>query len=146
VVNLAGYTGKVFEIELFTTVLDTFDNRRVIIPNSQIYGSVIENVTFHPVRRVEVDVGTAYAADIDATRLALERAMESVTERVQDPEPAVVLARLGASSIDWSVRVWALNENFGAAKQALMRAVKMELDRSSIDIPFPQMDVTVSQS
>jgi small conductance mechanosensitive channel len=146
VVNLAGYMGKVFEIELFTTALDTFDNRRVIIPNSQIYGSVIENVTFHAVRRVEVDVGTAYAADIDTTRLALERAMESVTERVQDPEPAVVLARLGASSIDWSVRVWALNENFGATKQALMRAVKMELDRSGIDIPFPQMDVTVSQS
>jgi len=145
VVNIAGYVGKVFEIELFTTALDTFDNRRVIIPNSQIYGAVIENVTHHAVRRVEVEVGTAYTADVDTTREALERAIGAIPEFVQDPEPAVVLAGLGPSSVDWAVRAWTLNENFGTARQALLRAVKIELDRAHIDIPFPQMDVTVKR-
>ena len=75
VVNVAGNLGKVFEIELFSTAIDTFDNRRFIVPNSEIYGAVIENITYHPIRRVEVEVGTSYAADIDQTRQVLEQAM-----------------------------------------------------------------------
>ncbi len=145
VVNLAGHSGKVYEIGLFTTLVDTFDNRRIIIPNNSVFGEVIENITYHPVRRVEVEVGTAYAADIDATRTALERAIETVPEFVRNPEPAVVLTGLGASSVDWSVRAWARNDDFFSAKQALLRTIKLELDRTGIDIPFPQMDVTVTK-
>jgi len=141
VVNIAGNLGKVFEIELFTTAIDTFDNRRFIIPNSEIFGSVIENITYHPVRRVEVEVGADYSADIDSTRQALENAISTVSLRTSDPEPAVVLTGLGASSVDWSVRIWARNSDFGDAKQALIRAVKIELDRAEIGIPYPQMDV-----
>jgi len=146
VVKLAGTLGKVYEIAIFTTAIDTFDNRRFIIPNSEIFGSVIENITYHPVRRIEVEVGADYSADIDETRRVLENAISTVDLRVSDPEPAVVLAGLGASSVDWSVRIWARREDFGAAKQALLRAVKMELDQARIGIPFPQMDVHVDQS
>ncbi len=146
VVNLAGNLGKVFEIDLFTTAIDTFDNRRFIIPNSSIFGSVIENITHHPVRRVNVEVGASYAADIDQTREVLEKAIQTVPEFLRDPEPAVVLTGLGASSVDWSVRAWARGDDFGAAKQALLRAVKMELDLAGIEIPFPQMNVHVDPS
>ena len=146
VVNLAGHLGKVFEIELFTTAIDTFDNRRIIIPNSSIFGSVIENITYHPHRRVDVEVGTAYSADMDATREALYRAIESVPNVLADPAPDVFLLSLGASSIDWSVRAWARNDDFGAVKQALMQAVKQHLDQAGIDIPFPQMDVTLAKT
>ncbi len=146
VVNVAGNVGKVFEIELFSTAIDTFDNRRFIVPNSEIYGSVIENITYHSVRRVEVEVGTSYAADIDQTRHVLEQAITSVPQFVQDPEPAVVLTGLGASSVDWSVRAWARNADYGDAKQALIRAVKNELDRAEIDIPYPHLDVQLNQS
>lgn len=146
VVNIAGHLGKVFEIELFTTAIDTFDNRRIIIPNSKIFGAVIENITHHAVRRVEIEIGTAYSADLDDTRAALQLAIETVPEVVDTPEPDVVLTGLGASSIDWSVRVWARNEDFGAVKQSLLRAAKIELDRAGIDIPFPQMDVTLNKT
>lgn len=145
VVNVAGNLGKVFEIELFTTAIDTFDNRRFIIPNSQIYGAVIENITFHPVRRFEVEVGTSYEADIDQTRQVLEQAITTVDLCVSDPEPAVVLMALGGSSIDWSVRAWARNDDYLAAKQAAIRAVKLELDKVGIEIPYPQMDVHLDQ-
>jgi len=143
VVNVAGNLGKVFEIELFSTAIDTFDNRRFIVPNSEIYGSVIENITYHPIRRIEVEVGTSYAADIDATRVVLQQAIESVDQCESDPEPAVVLTGLGASSVDWSVRVWARNNDYGDAKQALIRAVKIHLDQAEIDIPYPHLDVQV---
>ncbi|QEG33250.1 mechanosensitive ion channel family protein [Bythopirellula goksoeyrii] len=140
-VNIANHLGKVNEIALFTTEIDTFDGRRIIIPNSSIYGAVIENITYHRSRRVDIAVGTDYSADIDETRQALERAMAIVPHALQDPEPAAVLLELGASSVNWSVRVWVNRDDFGDAKQALIRAVKMELDRSQIGIPFPQMDV-----
>jgi small conductance mechanosensitive channel len=145
-VNVAGYLGKVGEIELFTTTIDTNDRRRVIIPNSSIFGAVIENITYHSVRRADVAVGTAYSADIDQTRAALERAVRSVPTVVADPAPEVTLVELGASSVNWSVRGFARRDQFGDAKQALIRAVKLELDRSGISIPFPQMDIHFERS
>lgn len=144
VVNVAGNLGKVFEIELFTTAIDTFDNRRFIIPNSEIFGATIENITFHPKRRIDVEVGTSYAADIDRTRAVLEQAISTVDLCVGDPEPAVVLTGLGASSVDWSVRAWARRDDFGDAKQALLRAVKVELDRAEIEIPYPHLEVQLN--
>ncbi|QDS97451.1 mechanosensitive ion channel family protein [Adhaeretor mobilis] len=141
VVNVAGNIGKVFEIELFTTSIDTFDNRRFIIPNSEIFGATIENITFHPRRRAEVAVGTDYAADLDHTREVLEAAVRRVPEVLADPEPEVVLQELGGSSVNWSVRGWARNDDFSKTKQGITRAVKLALDEAQISIPFPQMDV-----
>ncbi len=101
VISAAGVVGKVFEIELFTTVLDTPDNRRFIVPNGAIFGGTIENITHHPTRRVEIAVGTDYAADLDQVRSVLEKAAESVPERLADPGHQIVLAGLGDSCIDW---------------------------------------------
>ncbi|QXD14366.1 mechanosensitive ion channel [Rhodocaloribacter litoris] len=140
-VRIAGQTGKVEEIDLFMTKLDTFDNRRLMIPNSKITGDVIETITFHPIRRADVAVGTEYAADLDRVRSVLERAAASVEGALDDPPPQVVLTGLGASSIDWEVRLWAPTSDFLAVRQAALRAVKQALDEAGIGIPFPQMDV-----
>ena len=148
VINAAGTLGKVDAIELFTTTLDTFDNRRFIVPNSSIFGATIENVTYHPKRRADIDVGVDYSADIDETRRVLEgaaAAAAAVAGGLTDPEPAVILLGLGASSVDWSVRVWANADDFGAVKQATIRAVKYALDEAGIGIPFPQMDVHLTR-
>jgi small conductance mechanosensitive channel len=144
-VNVAGFLGKVDEIELFTTTIDTFDNRRIIVPNSSIFGAVIENVTYHKKRRVDVEVGVSYAADIDETRRVLTEAANATEGAYTEPEPAIVLVALGASSVDWSVRVWAPTSEFGDVKQALIRSVKMNLDAAGLEIPFPQMDLYVKQ-
>jgi len=141
VVRVAGETGKVNEIELFTTTLDTPDNRRLILPNSTIFGAVIENVSHHATRRVDVSVGTDYTADLDHTREILNKAAFSVEGILKDPEPVIFLSELGGSSIDWSVRVWSNAADYWAIKEALTRAVKIELDNANIGIPFPQMDV-----
>ena len=143
VVSVAGQTGKVDEIELFTTTLDTPDNRRLILPNGAVFGAVIENVTYHEKRRVDVAVGVDYSADIDKTRSVLMEAAKGVSGRLQDEEPVVILADLGASSVDWSVRVWSKTSDFFPVKEALTEAVKKGLDNAGIGIPFPQMDVHV---
>jgi small conductance mechanosensitive channel len=82
-VNIAGNLGIVNEIELFTTALDTLDNRRIIVPNSVIFGSTNENLTYHDVRRVDVSVGTEYPADIDSVRRVLEKAVEDDPGRLR---------------------------------------------------------------
>jgi small conductance mechanosensitive channel len=141
IVNVAGYMGTVREVELFTTDIDTFDNRRIIVPNSSIFGSVIENITYHPVRRADINVGAAYSADLDETRRVLERAAKTCSLILPDPAPVVMLLELGASSVNWQVRGFAKRDTFGDAKQQLIRAIKVELDHAGIGIPFPQMDV-----
>jgi len=145
-VSVAGVTGVVKELGLFTTDIDTFDNRRIIVPNSSVFGSTIENITFHETRRVEVAVGTEYSANLDEVRRVLEEAANGVAGRLDDPAPAVVLTELGASSIDWAVRVWAPTSDFWTVKQALTRDIKNGLDAAGIGIPFPQMDVHLDGS
>jgi small conductance mechanosensitive channel len=145
VVSVAGHTGKVDEIELFTTTMDTPDNRRLILPNGSIFGSAIENITHHSIRRVDVAVGTDYSADLDQTREILMKAAVAIPDQVPEKEPAVVLGELGASSVDWSVRVWVETSNYWPTKDALTRSVKHALDEANIGIPFPQMDVHMAR-
>ncbi|TVQ61622.1 MAG: mechanosensitive ion channel family protein [Phycisphaerales bacterium] len=142
-VTVAGQSGTVDAIDLFTTTLDTLDNKRVIIPNGAIFGATIENVSFHPTRQIVFDLGVSYAADIDRTREVLTKAAMTIEQRLPDKEPGIVLKDLGASSVDWSVRVWVPGTDFWPARQALIRACKMHLDEAGISIPFPQMDVHI---
>lgn len=141
VVKVAGETGKVFEIDLFNTSMDTFDNRRLILPNSSIFGSTIENMTYHPTRRVDVNVGVEYPADLDRTREVLMSAVASIENVHEDPAPVAYLLEMGDSSINWVVRVWTNTPDFWAVREQLTRAIKMKLDEAGLGIPFPQMDV-----
>lgn len=141
VVETAGERGKIFEISLFTTQMDTPDNRRVIIPNGEIFGATIENVTFHDTRRVDVSVGTDYPASLDETRQVLTAAAESVDGRLEDKDVVVYLDSLGDSCINWSVRVWATTADYWDVRERLTQAVKDHLDDAGIGIPYPQMDV-----
>jgi len=144
VVTIAGVTAKVDEIELFTSSLDTFDNRRFIVPNSEIFGATIENISYHPERRVDVNVGVEYAADLDKTREVLGQACESLSDKMIQGENRgyqIYLLELGDSSVNWVVRFWTRAEDYWPVREQLTRAVKMHLDEAGLGIPFPQMDV-----
>lgn len=143
VVSTAGVTGKVVNLALFTTEFDTPDNRRIIVPNGAIFGSTIENITFHETRRVDVAVGTEYTADIATVRGVLLDAVRSLEGVHSDPEPVAYLTGLGASSIDWSVRMWANTADYWAVRERATQSIKKHLDAAGIGIPFPQMDVHI---
>ncbi len=142
VVQVNGITAKVEQIELFSTIVDTPDNRRIIIPNGAVFGNTIENISFHAKRRVDVAVGVDYSADIDQTREVLMSAAKALNDDAQG-DPAVVLTGLGGSSVDWTVRVWVASSEFWPTKDKLTREVKVRLDEAGIGIPFPQMDVHI---
>jgi small conductance mechanosensitive channel len=143
VVVVDGVTAKVYQINLFNTEVDTFDNRRIIIPNSNVFNNTIENISHHPVRRSDVTVGTSYSADIDQTREVLTRVANAVEGGLADPAPQVALTGMGASSIDWAVRVWTKAEDVWPVKERLFRDIKVALEEAGIGIPFPQMDVHI---
>lgn len=143
-VDAGGVRGKVNEIDLFTVTLDTPDNRRIIVPNSAISAGTIENITHHRHRRVDVEVGVEYSADLDKTRQVLTEAAEAMRAQMVDgPDRgyAVVLTGLGASSVDWVIRFWTERGDYWDVKEALTGEVKRRLDHAGIGIPFPQMDV-----
>lgn len=143
-INAAGVIGKVNEIDLFTTTLDTPDNRRLIIPNSSISGATIENITFHKHRRVDVPVGVAYAASLDETRRVLTACAESIGDKLVRGEGRgyqILLMNLGTSSVEWMVRVWAETTNYFPVKEALTTEIKRQLDAHGLEIPFPQMQL-----
>jgi small conductance mechanosensitive channel len=140
-VTIAGQKGVVDEIELFTTRLDTPDKRRVIIPNGQVFGSIIENTTFHPDRRIEVPVSVSSSAEIDVTRQVLINAVKDIPGRILDREPQAVIIQFGKFSVDWQVMVWVMAPQFGAASQAALQAIKEGLDNSGLTGPVPQVMV-----
>jgi small conductance mechanosensitive channel len=147
-INAAGITATVHEIGLFTTIFDTPDNRRIIVPNNSIASGTIENVSHHRERRVDVAIGVAYPADVDQTREVLTAAAESLREFLIDGEGRgfqIVLTDLGDSSVNWAVRFWTKADDFWTAKEALTAAVKNHLDAAGIGIPYPTMDVNVQQ-
>jgi small conductance mechanosensitive channel len=144
-VEIADETGFVRDISLFFTRLTTRDNRLVIVPNGDIFGTTIRNIFAHEVVRVDCDVGTDYPADIDATREVLLDAARSVEDRVTEKGEQAALAGLGDSSIAWQVRIWATPNDYFRLKQELTRQVKYKLDNAEIGIPYPQMDVHLDE-
>ena len=132
-ITAAGQTGVVYEIDLFSTTLDTFDNKRIFIPNSSIFGSVITNISFHERRRVDVMVIVPHATDVDATRRALEAGASATQGRLADP-PEVVFVDLAAHGAQWQVQVWAKSAEFLVVRQSALREVKRALDAAGIAV------------
>lgn len=146
-----GESGSVVEISLFTTVLKTVDNRRVILPNGPVFNGIIENVTDQPIRRLDINIGVDYTADLKKTRDVLHSVYAGLdhvmTEASGAPaDPAVVLCELGASSVDWAIRVWCPTDKYWPLREQLLELTKQRLDEAQIGIPYPQMDVHLRQS
>jgi small conductance mechanosensitive channel len=144
-VTVAGQTGTIVEVGLFGISMDTPQGVRVVIPNAEAWGATLSNFTHNSERRVEIDVGVDYGADIDEVRAILEAAVKTVTEGTTR-EGEVFLAGLGGSSVDWQVRTFCHNDNYWPVWQATIRATKMALDAANISIPFPQMDVHLDKA
>jgi small conductance mechanosensitive channel len=144
VINAAGITAKVDEIDLFTTVFSTPDNRKIIVPNSAIASGTIENITFHKERRVDVNVGVAYDASLDQTREVLAAAAEALRDQLLEGEGRgyqIALLDLGDSAVNWTVRFWTTADHYWPVKEQLTYQIKTKLDEAHIGIPFPQMDI-----
>ncbi len=135
-----GTIGKVIDINFFETIVNTGDMRRIIIPNSKIYGTTIQNITANPTRRVDVQVGVSYDADIEETRSVLEDAC-LVEGRLESENTAVIMKSLDDFAVKWECRVWCNPDDYYTIQERLVVRIKKALDAAGIEIPFPQMVV-----
>ncbi|TMO88660.1 mechanosensitive ion channel family protein [Pseudoalteromonas spongiae] len=133
--------GKVAEIDMFTTILQTFDNQRIIIPNSDIWGNKIVNHSHHEIRGVDMRFGIAYDENIDAARTVINKVLDTHPHILNDPKPFVEVETLNNSSVDFLVRPFCLGEHYFDILYSVPEQIKKALDDANIEIPFPHRKV-----
>jgi len=138
VVDVAGVVGKVKEMKLFTTVITTPDNIRVMVPNGKIFGDTISNITAEDTRRVALGRGIGYGSDIEQAITIMSKIMADDSRVLKDPAPQIAVAELADSSVNLVVRPWANTEDYWGVKFDLTRQFKEAFDEAEIDIPYPQ--------
>ncbi len=139
----AGVSGSVEEVQILTTVLKTGDNKRVIIPNSQIMGSTITNYSANETRRIDLVIGVSYSDDLDKVRNELRDIVAADDRILKDPAVTIAVSELADSSVNFVLRPWVNTPDYWAVYFDLTEAVKKRFDEVGISIPFPQQDVYV---
>ena len=145
-VEVAGTKGSVQEVGIFTTVLNTPDNVRIIVPNSSIYGATITNYSAYETRRIDLVIGVGYGDDLSTAEAVLRRVVEGDERVLSDPPAQIAVSELGDSSVNFVVRPWSRSEDYWALRFDLTRRIKEELEREGCSIPFPQRDVHLFQA
>lgn len=140
-VKVGGESGVVKAISLFTTMMDTGDNVRIMIPNSSIWGSSITNFNYHDTRRLQVVFGISYDDNIDNAMKVISEIIAADDRCLSDPEPLVAVTELGDSSVNIMIRVWCTSGDYWALNWALLKAVKEDFDAKGVNIPYPTRTV-----
>ncbi|MGH1463076.1 MAG: mechanosensitive ion channel family protein [Neptuniibacter sp.] len=140
-IDAAGQFGKVTEIDMFTTILQTFDNQQIIVPNSQIWGDQIINHSHFEIRGVDMHFGVAYNENTDAARKVIDEVLANHPHILNDPAPFVEVETLNDSSVDFLVRPFCKGEHYFDVLYSVPEQIKKALDANNIEIPFPHRKV-----
>lgn len=141
VIEAQGFIGSVHSIQIFNTVMKTFDNKTIIIPNGDISNGSIVNYSTEPKRRVDMTFGIGYEDDIDKAKGIIEGLIDQDKRILKDPDPMVRVSELGDSSVNFVVRVWCEAPNYWDIFFDMQEKVKKAFDADGISIPYPQQDV-----
>ena len=144
-IDAAGKFGNVTEIDLFTTILQTFDNQQIIIPNSQIWGSQIINHSHHDIRGVDMTFGVAYKENTDEVRKVINSVLENHPHILKTPAPFVEVSTLNDSSVDFIVRPFCNGEHYFDVLFTVPELIKKALDEANIEIPFPHRKIIMAK-
>ena len=146
VIDAQGFLGIVDEIQIFNTIIKTFDNRVIIIPNGALANGPITNITREDTRRVDMEFGVGYTDDIDKVKQILTDLIKADERVLNEPaEPFIVMKELGESSVNFVVRAWCKASDYWDIYFGMMEKVKKTFDKEGVSIPFPQRDVHLYQ-
>ncbi|MBN1888327.1 MAG: mechanosensitive ion channel [Thermoflexales bacterium] len=138
-IEVEGYSGTVTRVSLRATELRTVDGLLVLIPNGDVYVSVIKNFSKTQRRRLELPIGVACDSDLDRVTRSALAALAGIPGIVQEPAPQVIFLAFGQSSIDMTIYFWVelSQTTFLDAQDRAGRAVKAAFDQAGIELPFP---------
>jgi len=144
-VEVAGISGKVKSLNLVSTTITTFDNKRMVVPNTKIWGDIITNATGTGTRRVDMSFGIAYDDDVGLAKKVLEEIVTAHPKVLKDPEPVIQMHELADSSVNFICRPWSATADYWSVYWDITRSVKDRFDAEGLSFPFPQRDVHLYQ-
>ncbi len=143
VIDAKGYLGTVKEIQIFYTILNTFDKKVVYVPNGALANSDMTNLSKEDDRRNEWKFGIGYGDDVDKAKEVIQKLIDADDRILKDPEPFIALHSLGDSSVNLVVRTWSKADDLWPVYFEMNEKVYKEFPKHGLNIPFPQMDVHV---
>lgn len=140
-IEAQGKLGHVKEIQIFVTILTTFENKTIIIPNGAISNGDITNYSTQGKIRVDLVMGISYTADIKKARNALLEVMNNHPKVLKDPAAFVGVLELADSSVNLAVRPYCVPNDYWDVYFDIYEFGKLALDEAGVQIPFPQLDI-----
>ena len=144
-IEAQGQSGTVKEIRLFNTVLNTTDNKTIIIPNGGISTGIVNNYSAEPTRRVDWVFGIAYGDDYDTAKKTISELLDADQRVLKNPVPFIALQSLGDSSVNIVVRAWTSTADYWNVYFDMNEKVYKTFPEKGLNIPFPQMDVHLTK-
>ncbi|MGM0571243.1 mechanosensitive ion channel family protein [Marinobacter sp.] len=144
-IEAQGFLGAVDEINILYTIINTFDNRRIIVPNGALANASLVNVSYYETRRCDMTFGIHYDNDIDKAKAIIKRCLDEDERVLKDPEPRIAVGSLGDNSVNIIVRPWTGTDDLWPVYWDMHEKIKKAFDAEGITIPFPQRDVHVYQ-
>lgn len=141
-----GNEGTVEEISIFYTRLMTAEHNTIVIPNGMLANSSLTNITYSNIRRIHLEVGIAYEADLKLAKEVVQKQAEAETCRIPEEEILVFVSELGSSEVKIGLRLWVRTEDYWEAKWRLTENIKLALDECGIEIPYQKVDVQMRDS
>lgn len=140
-VKLCGEVGVVEVIEVFNTIIVTPDNRTLIIPNGQVGGGAIENLSRKGNIRIDMVFGIGYGDDIKKAKEIMSKIVADDSRVHAEPAPQIAVCELGDSSVNFVVRPWVDVADYWDVRFDMLEKIKLAFDDQGVSIPFPQQDV-----
>lgn len=143
-IKMGDYEGTVEEIKTRATMIRTYDSRRIVIPNSELFTNPVTVNTAYQVRRLQYDIGIGYGDDIEQAKQLILEAVRSVDVVIEEPAPEVLVAELAGSSVNLRARWWINPPRRSDAMDSLdkvLTAIKTALVNHGIDLPFPTQQI-----
>jgi len=143
IIEIDGVTGTVHSMTLLSTSIKTFDNQHLVVPNNNIWGTTIVNVTGSRTRRVDLIFGIGYGDDMAKAEAIMLDVVSKHELVLETPAPVIKVSQLADSSVNFVCRPWVKTENYLDVYWDITRQVKEEFDKQGVSIPFPQRDVHI---
>lgn len=140
-IEAQGYSGTVKEIQIFNTILNTPDNKTIIIPNGGLSTGSLNNYSKEGRRRVEWKIGIAYGDNFDTARQVILQLLSTDSRIFDTPAPFIALSNLGDSAVEVTVRVWTASDDFWGVYFDFNEKVYKEFEKHGLHFPYPQVDV-----
>ena len=140
-IEAAGVSGTVDDVQIFSTILTTPDNKQITIPNGQVYSGTITNYTRKDKRRLDMVFGVSYDDDLKTAKEVLTRVCTGHPKVLAEPAFNIFVLSLGDNSVNFAVRPWAKTEDYWTVWGDVMEQGKAELEKAGCSIPYPQRDV-----